>query len=114
MAIQQLVDTDDASDRTIAEREVVLVNRSGLHARAAVWLAQLAGEHDAAVVVAKDDQFADGRNPLELVLLDAPAGTALHITATGRDASALVDELAALIECGFGEERSSPQRKDRF
>ena len=103
MARESAVATNDVGESTFAECEVVIVNRAGLHARAAARLAQVAAEYEAAVVVDKDGRAADGRDPLELVLLDAPAGTTLHLKATGTDARELVGALAALIECGFGE-----------
>jgi phosphotransferase system HPr-like phosphotransfer protein len=46
----------------------------------------------------------DGKSPMEMMLLEAPLGSRLHIRANGDDAQAMVDALRKLVADGFGEE----------
>lgn len=86
-------------------REVVLRNPLGLHARPAALLVRRLAGLDAGLRVTRTDtgQQADGRSVLGLVTLAAPGGAPLRLTATGPDAAAALDAVAAMIEEGFGE-----------
>nr|WP_024356982.1 dihydroxyacetone kinase phosphoryl donor subunit DhaM [Leucobacter chironomi] len=89
------------SDATV---EVVVRNRDGIHARpAALIVAALAGK-DAVLRIARtgEDPVRVG-GPTGLLALGARQGETLTLTATGGDAPALLDELAALFADGFGE-----------
>lgn len=85
-------------------REVAIVNRLGLHARAAAKFVQLAGRFEAQVRVSRDDKVMDGKSIMGILLLAAAPGMRLTIAADGRDEGAAVDALCALVESGFGEE----------
>ena len=63
----------------------------------------LAGQFQAEVWVKKGPRRVDGKNPMEMMLLEASKGTVLEIQAEGDDAQPAVDALAGLIESGFGE-----------
>ena len=93
----------DHAPKTI-ERVVEIVNQQGLHARPVMKFADLAKEYSASVTVHKDGEKVDGKSAMELILLEAPKGTQLHITATGSDAEEMVEALARLVADGFGEE----------
>ena len=86
------------------ERVVEIVNGQGLHARPVMKFVDLASEFSATVTVHKDVEKVDGKSPMEMMLLEAPQGTRLHITATGTDAKEMVEALARLVANGFGEE----------
>ncbi len=62
-----------------------------------------AGRFQAEVRVRKGRQMVDGKNPMEMMLLEATQGTVLEIAADGADAAAAVDALVQLVESGFGE-----------
>ncbi len=85
-------------------REVVVVNRLGLHARAAARFVRLAERFDARVQVAKDDLVVAGTSILGLMMLTAGTGSVLKLTATGPQAAEALDALAALVANGFDEE----------
>ena len=63
----------------------------------------LAAKFKATVVVAKGKVTVDGKSPMEMMLLDAPKGSKLLVTATGDDADEAVTALGQLIADGFGE-----------
>jgi len=81
----------------------VLINRLGLHARAAAQLVQTANRFKADVVVAKDGEEVNGKSIMGLLMLAAPVGSQLQITVTGDDAENAMQALRTLINDGFGE-----------
>jgi phosphocarrier protein len=82
---------------------VVVVNVHGLHARPVMQFVDLASQFESAITVQKGDLAVDGREPLEMMLLEATQGTELLLLARGQDAEAAIAALAALIAGGFGE-----------
>ena len=85
-------------------REVTVVNRLGLHARAAARFVRLAERFDAEIRVAKDDLVVTGTSILGLMMLTAATGSVLTLTATGPQAAAALEALADLVAHGFGED----------
>lgn len=88
-----------------ARVRVKITNELGLHARAATRLVELAGDFDAALFLAKDEQEVNGESIMEVLLLTANRGSEIEIRGEGPDASALVAAVRELIENKFGEER---------
>ncbi len=86
------------------QREVVVPNREGLHFRPIMQLVDAAAPFTASVTIYCGDRAADGRSPMELLMLVATQGATLRIVADGGDAEAAADAVAQLIESGFGEE----------
>ncbi len=84
-------------------RSLTMVNRRGLHARAAAKFVQTASRYDADVSVAKDGQSVDGRSIMGLLMLAGVRGSTVQVTARGREAGAALDALEALVASGFGE-----------
>jgi phosphocarrier protein len=88
-----------------ASREITIVNKRGLHARAsAKFVAAVAGMDGCEVRVAKDGHSAAGGSILGLMMLGAAKGDTVEITVTGADADERLAELAAMVEGGFGED----------
>ena len=84
-------------------RRVTVVNRRGLHARAAVKFVNMAEQFVADIEVARDNMVVCGTSIMGLMMLAAPAGSELEIRARGREAKAALDALAALVAGGFDE-----------
>ena len=77
----------------LTTRAVTVVNALGLHARAAARFVQLAARFTSQVRVARDARVMDGKSIMGILLLAAPRGTTLTISADGADeqeASALI------------------------
>lgn len=85
------------------ERVVVIPNKEGLHFRPIMQFVDLAQRFQAGVTVHCDDRAADGRSPMEMLMLVATHGSKVRLVADGQDASAALEALARLIESGFGE-----------
>lgn len=86
------------------EREVEIVNRLGLHARAAAKLVHLAGSFGCDVTLSQDGDEVDGKSILGILLLAAGQGARVQIRCSGADEEAAMNALTALIANRFGEE----------
>lgn len=86
------------------EVEVQVVNRLGLHARAAARLVHLANRFESTITVSKGNSKVDGKSILGLLTLAASKGTRLTLTANGADEEDALRELVELIGDRFGEE----------
>ncbi|MGH6944648.1 MAG: HPr family phosphocarrier protein [Geminicoccaceae bacterium] len=84
--------------------QATIVNRRGLHARAAAKFVKVAEQFAAEIQVTKDGVSVPGTSIMGLMMLAAITGAVLEITATGREAEAAIAALAALVERGFDEE----------
>ena len=87
-----------------ATRRVVVVNRRGLHARAAAKLVEVARKFDATVVVVRDGNEVSALSIMGLMTLAASPGIMLDLRAKGRQAKEAVDALAALFASKFNED----------
>jgi phosphocarrier protein HPr len=88
----------------LIQREVRIVNRLGLHARAAARFVHTANRFRSRITVARDGRAMDGKSILGILLLAASQGTRLLVSAEGEDEAPAVEALAALVDEGFGEE----------
>jgi phosphocarrier protein HPr len=86
------------------ERTVTIVNRLGLHARAAAKLVTLAGKFACDIRVRKDGREVSGKSIMGVMMLAAAKGSRITIVAAGSDAAQALDELAALVANRFDEE----------
>jgi len=89
----------------VVECRVLIVNRLGLHARAAAKLVRAASVFRSAVRLERADRSfsADAKSILSVLMLAASRGTELFIIAEGEDEREALDALCHLISGGFGE-----------
>ncbi len=85
-------------------RKFIIVNRLGLHARAAAQLVQTANQFSAEVTLQKEEVEVNGKSIMGILLLAAPKGTEISLTVDGPDEERAMVVLADLIEDGFGED----------
>jgi phosphocarrier protein len=74
-----------------------------LHARAAAKFVHVASRFKSQVRVARDSRVIDGKSIMGILLLAAPCGAAITISADGSDEHDAISELCKLVENGFGE-----------
>ena len=86
------------------EREFDILNRLGLHARAAAQLVRLANGFASEIHVVKDGMEVNGKSIMGVLMLAAPKDTKILIRAIGLDAEEAVAAIGELIERKFGEE----------
>ena len=91
-------------DSNMTSRSVQVTNQLGLHARAAARFVHLATRFASQIRVARDARVMDGKSIMGILLLAAARGTTLVISADGVDEAVAVEELAQLVESGFGDE----------
>jgi phosphocarrier protein HPr len=85
-------------------RTVLIVNRRGLHARAAAKLVNTAEQFSANVDVLRDGQVVSARSIMGLMMLGAGMGSTIELRAEGFDAHEALDAIAGLVEAGFHEQ----------
>lgn len=85
-------------------RDLLIINKRGLHARASAKFVQTVSGFDAAVTVSKDGTSVGGTSIMGLMMLAASPGCSISVTASGTDAEAVLDALSALVADRFGEE----------
>lgn len=81
-----------------------VVNKLGLHARAASRLVQLASKFPCDIVLRREQQEANAKSVMGVLLLCGSKGTKLTVVANGERASEAVDSIGELIRDRFGEE----------
>ena len=89
---------------TVLSRLVPIVNKRGLHARAAAKFVTLAETFGACVDVVGGGQTVSARSIMGLMMLGAGRGSSIELRAEGWDAKEALDALAALVEAGFNEQ----------
>ena len=86
------------------EREFDILNRLGLHARAAAQLVRLANGFASEIHVVKDGMVVNGKSIMGVLMLAAPKDTKILIRAVGVDAEEALAAIGELIAGKFGEE----------
>ena len=85
-------------------REIAIVNRRGLHARATAKFVQCVETFDAEVTVTRNGETVGGTSIMGILTLGAGIGSTILVTAGGRQAAEALDALAALVADKFGED----------
>lgn len=85
------------------ERDLEIVNRLGLHARAAAKLVHTAGRFVCEVTLIKEGEKVDAKSILGLMALGAAQGTGISIVCDGTDEAEAMAAIVELVESRFGE-----------
>lgn len=85
------------------EKDLTIVNRRGLHARASAKLVKLVETFEADVHVSKDGQTVGGTSIMGLMMLAASPGCCIRVCVSGSDAEVALAAISELVESGFGE-----------
>ena len=85
-------------------RELEIVNRLGLHARAAAKLVKLSASFESDIDIEKDGQRVNSKSIMGVMMLAASCGSTVTIRAAGPDERAAVDAVSDLVERRFDEE----------
>ena len=86
------------------EKELVIENKAGLHARPAALFVQTANKFASQIMVVRGDQEVNGKSIMGIMMLAAAKGTRIRITAAGADEKEALKRLEELINKKFGEE----------
>ena len=85
-------------------RQVKIINKLGLHARAATKLAQLSQQFDASITVELEGNSADTNSIMGLMLLAGAQGKVVNVIASGTDAELALNEICQLFSDRFDED----------
>ncbi|MFZ4712000.1 MAG: HPr family phosphocarrier protein [Zwartia sp.] len=87
----------------MAQLEIVVSNKLGLHARAAAKLTQLAGQFSGEIFIAKGAQRVNAKSIMGVMMLAAGIGSTVKLEASGSDAEQALQAIQALFDDKFGE-----------
>ena len=85
------------------EREVTIINRLGLHARAAAKFVTLASQYESHIQVGREGRLVNGKSIMGVLMLAAAQDCTIVIQVDGADEVAAMDALVALIDSRFDE-----------
>lgn len=83
---------------------ITIINKLGLHARAAAKLVQLSNQFSSKISLEKDGEDANAKSIMEVLMLAGTQDTQLRIVAEGQDELEALEEISALINNKFEEE----------
>lgn len=92
------------SKGVVPPRTIMIVNKRGLHARAAHKFVLAAERFNAEITVSRDGSSVGGTSIMGLLMLAASMGSEITVSASGPDAAAALDAIAGLVESKFGED----------
>jgi phosphocarrier protein len=93
-----------SSSAAAVSREIPIINKRGLHARASAKFVQMVERFNAEVTVTRNGESVGGTSIMGLMMLSAGPGTTIMVSATGPEAEAAIAALAELVGDKFGEE----------
>ena len=85
-------------------RELPIINKKGLHARATAKFVQCAEKFDAEITVSRGGETVGGSSIMGILTLGAGMGTTITVTAGGAQATEALEAIAALVAGRFGED----------
>ena len=94
----------NARDSSVLKREVLIINKLGLHARAAAKFVTLAAGFNAEVRLIRGDSEVNGKSIMGVMMLAAARGTQLELQVSGPEAEQALDHLEDLIRRRFDED----------
>ena len=87
----------------MVSQDILIINRLGLHARAAAQLVRLANEYPCDILLSKDGQVKNAKSVMEVLMLGATKDTTLKVSADGEKEEEALVAIAALFGSYFNE-----------
>ena len=84
-------------------QKITIINKLGLHARAAAKFVSCASAFSSTIQVGHDDKMVDGKSIMSIMMLAAGKGTELELAIEGQDEREALDAITQLIENRFDE-----------
>ncbi len=84
-------------------QQVQVINKLGLHARAAARLVRLCGDYESEITLHNGDKSVDAKSIMGVMMLAATQGSSLELVVEGNDAQTASKEIAALFQNYFDE-----------
>jgi phosphocarrier protein len=99
-----MTDAQQRATENVVSRDLPIINKKGLHARATAKFVQCCEKFDAEITVGKDGETVGGSSIMGILTLGAGKGSTITVTASGPQAQEALDALDALVANRFGEE----------
>src|SRR5260363_267145 len=96
------------------QQEAMIVNKLGLHARAAAKLTQLAARYQCGVWLTRNGRRVNAKSIMGVMLLAAGMGSIPQIQTDGADEAEAMQAILALIADKFGEGHWNPEHDKQF
>ena len=90
--------------KVMKSAQITIINKLGLHARAAAKLVQLSNQFSSTIRLEKDGEEADAKSMMEVLMLAAIKDSEMRIVAEGRDEGEALEEISGLINNKFEED----------
>lgn len=87
----------------MASRELTIVNKLGLHARAAAKLVNLASGFESEITIKRGRQKVNAKSIMGVMMLAAAKGVMIEVRVDGNDADEALAEITRLVQNRFGE-----------
>ncbi|PPQ37704.1 phosphocarrier protein [Rhodoblastus acidophilus] len=101
-------DSNPRAESAVADgaltRELAIINRKGLHARATAKFVHCAEQFDAEITVSRCGETVGGQSIMGILTLGAGIGSSITVTASGPQAKEAIEAIAALVANRFGED----------
>jgi phosphocarrier protein HPr len=94
----------DQADGGALSRDLPIINRKGLHARATAKFVQCVERFQSEITVSKSGETVGGTSIMGILTLGAGIGSTITVSAKGDDAAAALDAIQALVGNRFGED----------
>jgi len=98
----------ESQGRSVTSAAILVPNPTGLHARPAAVLANMAKKFDSRIRLQRDESQANAKSVVAIMGLEVGYGDKVQLIADGADAEQAITELAAAIANGLGEEGAVP------
>ncbi len=92
-----------AEKMDVVEREFIIGNKLGIHARVAAQIVKVANQFQSDIWILKSGNKVNGKSILDVLTLVCPHGSTVNVSASGPDASDALKALAILFQTKFGE-----------
>lgn len=86
------------------ESEIEIINKLGLHARAAAKLVKVAGSYSSSIEIEKEDQRVNAKSIMSVMMLAASRGNTIKLYVSGEDQDDALNAVTELVNDKFGEE----------
>ncbi len=93
-----------AKNPTMLNKEITIINKLGLHARAAAKFVNLASQFESEIALTRDGRRVNGKSIMGVMMLAAAQGTTLELSVSGNDENEALEQLEGLIGQRFGED----------
>jgi phosphocarrier protein HPr len=85
-------------------KELTLINKLGLHARAAAKFVSLASGFESEITLSRNGKTVNGKSIMGVMMLAASCGSTITVDASGNDAEQALQQIELLVQDRFGEE----------